>query len=85
MFNLDEEKIEWSLLGNKEFCFGRARKLSMLCFYFWRWDSRHLFVTAKSKQLDWSCSLTREKKIDLYEHYYKSVIGDYKICVPTPA
>ena len=39
-----EKMIECSL-GNREFCFGRASKLRMLNVFFWRWDSRHLFVS----------------------------------------
>ena len=45
LYSLDEENLK-CVLGNSDPCFfGRARKSKMLYFYFWRRDSRYLFVS----------------------------------------
>ena len=56
MFSQDEGKIECAV-GNREICFCQGKKAEIVLIFFWRWDSRYLFVSgslgnAKFKQLD---------------------------------
>ena len=60
MFNQDERKIEWAV-GNREMCFGRARKSRLFWFYFWRRNPRHLFVSGS-----WYCQIKRTRLIRFF-------------------